>query len=398
MKILSSLLILSFFFGSCQQETKIKVSAGEIERNQSIVKFKIPQQYHQFNALKNENGEIIPLQKDEESNAYFRLGHLPSGESSEFTLIQQNEESLQNKVTLQKDGDKISFNTNNEPILGFYFKESPLPADTIDPKYRRGGYIHPVYTPQGTIITDDYPSNHLHHHGIWAAWTKTQFQDRTPDFWNMGAQTGTVIPVSLDSIFSGPVFAGLISKHDYVDLSAEEPITALHETWNLKVYPQVELEGFSGYIFELKISQQCATDDPLILPEYRYGGVGFRGHWDWNGEENTFFLTATGRDRSDGHATRAKWCHIGGYVDQKLAGITMMDHPDNFRSPQPMRIHPHEPFFNYAPSQAGDWQISPSETYQVTYRFVVYDGEPNVEIIERLWNDFATPAEVTILN
>jgi len=44
----------------------------------------------------------------------------------------------------------------------------------------------------GLLVTDDYPPNHLHHHGIWFPWTKTRFEGREVDFWNMGGKTGTV--------------------------------------------------------------------------------------------------------------------------------------------------------------------------------------------------------------
>ena len=44
----------------------------------------------------------------------------------------------------------------------------------------------------GRVITGDYPPDHIHHHGVWFAWTKTEFEGRHPDFWNMGDGTGTV--------------------------------------------------------------------------------------------------------------------------------------------------------------------------------------------------------------
>ena len=62
-----------------------------------------------------------------------------------------------------------------------------------------------------------------------------------------------------------------------------------------------------------------------------------------------------------------------------------------------MRIHPKEPFFNYAPCQAGDFAIVPGEKYESRYRFVVYDGVPNVLEMERIWNDYATPPLVTLV-
>ena len=47
----------------------------------------------------------------------------------------------------------------------------------------------------------------------------------------------------------------------------------------------------------------------------------------------------------------------------KIAGIGFLCHPDNFRAPQNMRIHPSEPFFNFAPCQTGDFDIAPGKPY-----------------------------------
>ena len=76
-------------------------------------------------------------------------------------------------------------------------------------------------TPGGTVITDDYPHNHKHHHGIWFPWTNTIFEGRKPDFWNMGNGTGTVEFTGLNGQWSGPVYAGFSSSHQFVDLIAK---------------------------------------------------------------------------------------------------------------------------------------------------------------------------------
>ena len=135
----------------------------------------------------------------------------------------------------------------------------------------------------------------------------------------------------------------------------------------------------------------------IKFPKYRYGGLGFRGHGEWNGKQNSFFLTSNGEsNRIKGHATRARWCHISGKTGGKLGGIGILCHPSNFRFPQPMRVHPTEPFFNFAPSQTGDWEIKPNDDYVSRYRFVETDGKPDTSLLDRLWNDYAQPPRVEI--
>ena len=150
------------------------------------------------------------------------------------------------------------------------------------------------------------------------------------------------------------------------------------------------------HVFDLTITQTCASDSPLELPKYHYGGLGFRGHKGWDGKANATYLTSEGKDRSNGNETRGKWCHVSGKIDGQTAGVAVLCHPDNFRFPQPMRLHPDEPFFCYCPSQLGDWKIEPGKPYVARYRFVVMDAGPDAKEIERLWNDYANPPKVTV--
>jgi hypothetical protein len=60
-------------------------------------------------------------------------------------------------------------------------------------------------------------------------------------------------------------------------------------------------------------------------------------------------------------------------------------------------LHPHEPFFCYAPSQLGDWKIQPGSPYVARYRFVVADGNPDPTEIERMWQDYADPVTAKII-
>ena len=211
----------------------------------------------------------------------------------------------------------------------------------------------------------------------------------------MGDGTGKVEFVALDSTWSGAVHGGFTSRHRYVDLSGSKPTTVLNEEWKVTVYNVGR--GQKPYsMFDMIATHECATSSPLVLPEYRYGGVGFRGHRQWLEKDNCFFLTSEGKDRSNGHGTRARWCHIGGRIDGQLAGIAVLDHPTNFRAPQPMRINPDQPFFCYAPPLMGQWEITPGKPYVSRYRFIVYDGEPDKVELDRLWNDYANPPQVAI--
>lgn len=376
----------------------ITVAAGSLDRRETVVSLEWPKSLKaKFYGLRDESGQVIPLQVDAHRRATFVLPELKAGATKQYRLVEMKPGAVSaaKGVRLVREHSKLKIAAAGRQVLEYQAQPGQLPSAGIKPIFRRGGYIHPVYTPSGRIITDDYPADHRHHHGIWWAWTKTEFEGRHPDFWNMGGGTGKVEFVALDATWSGPVHSGFKARNRFVDLSGSAAKTALNEVWEVMVYGVGR--GQQPYsMFDLVSTQTCATGSPLILPEYHYGGVGFRGHRDWVAKDNCFFLTSEGKDRRNGNGTRARWCHIGGRVDGQLAGIAILCHPGNFRAPQPTRLNPDQPFFCYAPSVMGRWQITPGQPYISRYRFVVYDGPPDTAELNRLWNDYANPPRVTV--
>ena len=384
--------------GAAGKETYVTVEAGAFDRRDAVVSFALPGSLKPGEyALRDASGRLTPLQVGGDGRATFVLAWLRAGAAARFRLVgkRRGAESPAAGVRAFADGGRLALSVRGRRLLE-YVTRGELPSADVRPIFRRGGYIHPVLTPSGRAVTDDYPPDHFHHHGIWFAWTKTEFEGRAPDFWNMGGGTGTVEFVSLGDTWGGPVHAGFRSRHRHVDLSGPAPKVVLEETWEVTAY------GVGGgprpyFVFDLVSAQECASASPLVLAEYRYGGMGFRGHREWKDKKNAFFLTSEGRDRGNGNATRARWCHVGGSVEGRLAGIAILDHPGNFRSPQPMRINPDDPFFNFAPTQAGRFEIAPGRPFVSRYRFVVSDGPAEAAEIDRLWRDYADPPRATVV-
>ncbi len=371
---------------------RVTVAAADHDRAAVVVSFPLPAGAPLEAALSLGDSRL-PVQVGADGTAQFVLPQLKAGESPVLTLAAA---PAQPAAKAEATATQVKLSAGGQPVLDFWTAEEPLPHDKVDRKFLRSGHIHPVRSPTGTIISASYPADHLHHHGIWAPWTKTEFQGRKPDFWNMGQLTGTVKFDALERTWSGPVHAGFVAKQRQIDLSAPSPVTALNETWEVTVY-DVPGSAQPMRVFDLVITQSCATDAPLILPEYHYGGLGFRGHDQWNGQDNAFFLTSEGEtDRVKGNTSRARWLHIGGRVDGALAGVGILGHPDNFRAPEPLRLHPKEPFVCFAPSQLGEWRIEPGKPHVMRYRFVVTDGPADRALLEACWQAFAQPAVATV--
>jgi hypothetical protein len=83
----------------------------------------------------------------------------------------------------------------------------------------------------------------------------------------------------------------------------------------------------------------------LTVRAYPYQGFGFRATVAWDDETATT-RTSAGKDKSNGNATRARWCDVRGVS-------------------------------------------------ALRYRMVVYDGTTDPATAERYWEDFAHPPTVT---
>jgi hypothetical protein len=245
------------------------------------------------------------------------------------------------------------------------------------------------------VVTGDYPANHLHHHGIWAAWAGTSFESRNPDFWNMGSRTGTVEFEAIADVWSGTVQGGLRARHRYMDLGTRPATTVVNEVWEVTAYAVGRTAP--GYrVFDLVLRHEVTAAAALYLQKYLYGPLGVRGPDAWDGAGKMQFLTSEGKTRTDGHGTRARWCRLTGPVGGRPAGIAILDHPENPRHPQWMRLHPTEPFFSYTPVQASALALQAGHVLSSHYRFVVSDGAADPALLDRLWHDFAHPPQISV--
>lgn len=373
----------------------VSISAGKFDRHDTIVTFPMPAGTENGAwMLDDGKGTVMPVQIDADRQGSVILKELRAGESRVWQL-QEGQAALLNRIECRRDGDVLHFVQGKKELISYQGGPGTLPAG-FGPQYQRGGYISTVYTPSGKLVSDDYPPKHQHHHGIWTSWTNTEFEGHKVDFWNMGDKKGRSEFVTLDASWSGDVHAGLRARHRYLDLMAKpEPKVVLNEQWEVRVYA-VGIGDRPYYLFDLTCKQECASDQPLIQRKYHYGGLGFRGNREWDGVPNCQFLTADGKGRSNGNETRGNWCYVGGKVDGQMAGVTVFCWPDNFRSPQGMRLNPTEPFFSFCASQQGDWKIEPGVPYVARYRFLSADGEADKALIGQIWNDLAEPPGVIV--
>jgi hypothetical protein len=272
------------------------------------------------------------------------------------------------------------------PVLT-YEKAEMAPPPGVDDAYRRSGFIHPLHTPKGAVVTSIHAPDHRHHMGLWHAWVNTEFRGEKVDFWNLKARTGLVRFAGSQDLNQSNNSVGFTVRQEQVALGnglddADEVV--LRETLSVSV-----AQTGNANVIDYAVTQRNITDAVLKLPAYRYGGgITFRAPDAWD-EGNADYLTSAGLDRKQGHATRGRWSMMYGPSEYGEAAVVIMGHPGNHDAPQRMRIWPEgKVFFNYAPTQEFDWQIDPNEEILLRYRVLVFDGRPSVVEIENRWRAY----------
>jgi hypothetical protein len=277
-----------------------------------------------------------------------------------------------------------------QPVLTYVSSETPAP-EGVDPIFRRSAYIHPLWSPGGERLTRIQPPDHWHHYGIWNPWTRTRFDSREVDFWNLGERQGTVRFAGYLEKTEGQNIAGFLVRQEHIYFTEEggEEV-AMNETWRITVR---NLEG-QAYMVDLVTTLSTPVEGGITIEAYRYGGgLGFRGTAKWN-PGNATVLTSEGKSWEDADGTTARWVIVEGAsaVPEGRSGILFMSHPGNRSHPEPMRMWPPDMnqgkenmFFEFCPIRHQEWVLEKGKVYRLKYRLVVFDGAMTADEAEQYW-------------
>lgn len=320
----------------------------------------------------------------------------------EVGLTKQTREAA--VMSVEENDSTLLISKGGLPVL--HYRHSVLPApEGQSYLYERSGFIHPLYSPSGEVLTWAQPPDHFHHVGLWNPWTKVTWKENHTDFWNLGSGLGTVSFKEIEATESGSVFAEFRVMQDHIAFVPPKPkdigekyegeeVIVMEEEWIVRVW-NVE----DGFLIDFTSLLNNVIDEPVSLEAYRYGGgLGYRATGKWT-QENSDALTSEGKVRKNGDATRAKWCWIYGDLDGVNTGLLFMSDTTNYDFPQPMRIWPEgsngvgHQYFEFTPIREKAWIIDPGKTYSQKYRIWIKEGEFGHDEAEQQWLQYVHQAK-----
>ena len=363
-----------------------------------------PNQTQECRLYRIDGDRKIPLISQMEVGRTARLWFIPDrvieqGKTMRLELVFEEARQQAWPLTVVVDAETVTLRHQNSPILSYYYALHGVP-EGVKPTFRRSGFIDPLWSPDGAVLTRIQPPDHYHHYGIWNPWTMVQIEGREVDFWNLDKGEGTVRFAGLLSTAAGPVYTDFKVRQEHVMFVGEEKAEkiAINEVLDVRA-SAIQLDGRTVWVVDYTTTLSNALQSDIELSAYRYGGgLGFRATDDWT-KENVVVLTSEGKARNDADGTRARWCDVRGAGRNKsgTAGVLFLSHLANREHPEPMRVWPDTTkgdglfFFEFCPIRLNAWTLKPNNEYVLRYRMVVYDGNLKSDTAETLWKNFAQP-------
>jgi len=114
----------------------------------------------------------VPPREGANGPRRFRLKPAKTGDAqAEFRFEDVSDTSV--KLV---EGDMPVFVYNHGVITDESVPES-------DHRRRKGCYVHPMWGLHGEVLTDDFPKDHYHHHGLFWSWKTVEIEGKRYDHW-----------------------------------------------------------------------------------------------------------------------------------------------------------------------------------------------------------------------
>ncbi len=283
------------------------------------------------------------------------------------------------QVKMQRIKGGMLFTENNHRIL-FYQVE----PKSRDGEYERCNYIHPIWANDGTVLTEDFPADHLHHRGVFWAWHQIWIDGKrigdgweiknfkqqvseveyvrekdgsaklnTEVFWksDLWQKDGKEVPYLKENttIIIHPL------NDDYRKIDFEIRLLALEE--NLEIGGSEDEKGYSGFSIR------------MVLPDdVSFSGINGKVEPQNIAVQSPGFITISGTLNGNNRKT----------------GIVMVDNPYNPEYPQPWILRAKESMQNAAFPGNKRISVPTSSPLVLKYSLIVYSGNLSNKKIENI--------------
>ena len=256
---------------------------------------------------------------------------------------------------------------------------------SLNGQYERANYIHPLYSLNGNILTEDFPEDHPHHRGIFWAWHQIILDDKhIADGWSCENISWDVADVKIKEkrkklvlsadvswkiLLAGKIAGPIVKENTNITVHRS---TGQHRIidFDITLFPLVDLlkiggsddeKGYSGFSLRLKLPNDIAffSNVTEIIPHE----LGIHaGPWmDFTG---SFEGANSGK-----------------------SGVAVFCHPSNPGFPQPWILRKEKSMQN--PAYPGRMPVDLTKKgCRLRYRLVIHRDNLNNDDLKKLFDQY----------
>lgn len=247
---------------------------------------------------------------------------------------------------------------------------------------RRSSYVHPLYAPDGTLLTDDFPADHLHHRGLSWMWPNVEVAGERHSLWDIRGVRQR-FERWLEKT-AGPVFARVGVENGWY--TGEKKVA--RERVEFLIY-RATPEGRAvdaTLIFE-------ATDRPVTLtgelPDRKgYGGLCLR----FAPRRQTVITTPAGAQEKDSNLVPFPWADLSARFapSERAAGAAIFVHAQNSGFPNGWTLRPYG-FLGVAWPGMQPVVLEPGRPVTLRYRLWLHAGDAEQAAVAAHYAAYADP-------
>lgn len=281
---------------------------------------------------------------------------------------------------------KISHNADGVLISedGSTVLQYQLTPKSIDGKFTRSSYIHPLFDLNGEVITEDFPEDHLHHRGIFWAWHQVWVGDKKiGDPWLCkNFESKMVAQGSRWNTDKSVTASATVVWHSPELMQDNQTIPIAQERVEVTVYPRADTYRIVEFQLEFL----------ALLPDVRVGGSeDAKGYGGFSPRiklsEDQTFVSESKAIEPVKHAIDA-----GPWVDISTAksGVAILTHPSNPGSPEPWILRRKRSMQNARYPGRTPTTLSTDTPLVQRYQLVIHNGPTDSKLLNELHSEFAS--------
>jgi hypothetical protein len=305
------------------------------------------------------------------------------------------EPSAPEQFSITETDEGLSLSERGRPVFVYRHKEQLAPG--VPEKYRRSTYIHPLFDPRGTVISDDFPKDHVHHRGLNWTWAHVGVGGEVYDLW--ACEGVRQVFEKWIARETGPVCATIGVKNAWWTAQRKGSPTqnfALGDTKIMDEWVWIRAFGANEYGRAIDVLLTLKALEPIELSgrkEKGYSGFGLR----YGPRQTTIITTPQGVEPTDTDLKRFPWAdETGDFAGPGiLSGAAIFQHPGNPSCPAGWCLR-HYGFIGV------DWpgveiiHLAPGQSLTLRFRVWVHDGDAKEGKVQEAYELFAKPAVLSI--